>query len=308
MNVAMLRMLGRGVNLLSFVSPRLAGRLAFRLFTRTRNPEPQTEKERALFAASAPLMAQARRETVEIDGRPVAVHVFAPIGPGNGLRVMFTHGWGSRIALTQGLVTGLRETGFFVYAIDLPGHGDSPGASLHAGSAIATQAAVWHRFGPFDAMIGHSFGGYMTVLAAHGLLDGRPLSPPRLVVIAAPADVRRVLAYFCRGLGLNRRVAAALTAEVQRVTGRPVEASFAPGYLARSGIPTLVLHASEDKEVGAEAARAYADAGPHVTLAWLDGLGHRRIVNSPEAIEAITKFLRSSSVSAQMLHTVSPQP
>ncbi len=291
MDAGKLKMIGRGINLVGRVSPRLAGRLAFTLFTRTRNPEPQTEKERALFAESAPRMAEARRETIDVDGRQVAVHVFAPIGPGNGRRVMFTHGWGSRIALTQGLVTGLREAGFAVYAVDLPGHGDSPGRSLHAGIAIATLATVFDRFGPFDAMIGHSFGGYMTVLAAHGALDGRPLSPPRIILIASPADVRRVLRYFSKGLGLRDGVSSALTAELERATGRPVEASFGPKYLAASGVPTLVLHAQEDKEVGADAARAYAEAGPNVTLSWLDGLGHRRIVNSPEAIEAITKFL-----------------
>lgn len=291
MDAGRLKMMGRGINLVGRVSPRLAGRMAFTLFTRTRNPHPQADKERALFAESAPRMAEAQRKTVEVKGRLVAVHVFAPIGTGNGRRVMFTHGWGSRIALTQGLVTGLREAGFEVYAVDLPGHGDSAGTSLHAGIAIATLAAVWNRFGPFDAMIGHSFGGFMTVLAAHGALDGQALSPPRIVLIAAPADVRRVLRYFSKGLGLSDRASVALTAELERATARPVDASFAPKYLAASGVPTLVLHAAEDKEVGADAARAYAEAGPNVTLTWLDGLGHRRIVNSPEAIEAITKFL-----------------
>lgn len=291
MDAGRLKIMGRAINLAGQVSPRLAGRMAFTLFTRTRSPKPQTAKERALFDESAPLMAQARRETVLIGDRPVAVHVFAPIGNGNGRRVMFTHGWGSRIALTQGLVTGLREAGFSVHAIDLPGHGDSVGTSLHAGIAIQTLAAVWQRFGPFDAMIGHSFGGFMSVLAAHGALDGQPLSPPRIVLIAAPADVRRVLRYFSKGLGLSDRVSAALTAALERATGRPVEASFGPQYLAASGVPTLVLHAAEDKEVGADAARAYAEVGPNVTLTWLDGLGHRRIVNSPEAIEAITRFL-----------------
>ncbi len=139
-------------------------------------------------------------------------------------------------------------------------------------------------------MIGHSFGGFMSVLAAHGALDGQPLSPPRIVLIAAPADVRRVLRYFSKGLGLSDRVSAALTAALERATGRPVEASFGPQYLAASGVPTLVLHAAEDKEVGRRCGPRLCGGGPNVTLTWLDGLGHRRIVNSPEAIEPSPDF------------------
>jgi pimeloyl-ACP methyl ester carboxylesterase len=291
MSAARMKMAGRLINTASLVPPRVAGRMAFSIFTRTRSPEPATEKERALFAQSAPRMAEARRETVTGQGHSVALHIFSPIGPANGRRVMFTHGWGSRIAFAQGLITGLRDAGYEVYGVDLPGHGDSPAKSLHAGLAVETLAAVWRRHGPFDAMIGHSFGGFMTVLAAHGAMDGQPLSPPRIVLIASPADVRRVLSYFSKALGLAKKPAAALVGELERATGRPAEAAFAPRYLEESGIPTLVLHAPEDKEVGADAARAYAQAGPHVRLQWLEGLGHRRIVNSPEVIAAINSFI-----------------
>lgn len=293
MSAARMKMAGRLINTAGLVSRRAAGRIAFSIFTRTRDPRPASAKERALFAEAAPRMAEARRETVTVEGHAVAVHVFAPTVPANGKRVIFTHGWGSRIAFTQGLVTGLRAAGYEVYGIDLPGHGDSPAKSLHAGLAVRTVSAVWRAFGPFDAMIGHSFGGFMSVLAAHGALDGHPLSPPKIVLIASPADVRRILSYFSRALGLKPMSAEALANELARATGRSVDAAFAPRYLSESGIPTLVLHAPEDKEVGADAARAYAEAGPHVTLQWMDGLGHRRIVNSPEVISSITSFLQS---------------
>lgn len=293
MNPASLKITGRLINAAGLVSPRVAGRMAFSIFTRTGRPEPNTEKERALFAEAQPRMAEARRETVTVRGHGVAVHVFPPTAPANGKRLLFTHGWGSRIAFAQGLITGLRAAGYEVFGIDLPGHGDSPAKMLHAGIAVETIAAVWQSLGPFDVMVGHSFGGFMSVLASHGAMGGARLSPGKIVLIASPADVRPVLGNFVGALGLKQQAAQALAGALERATGRSIEAAFAPRYLRESRIPTLVLHASEDKEVGAAAARAYAEAGENVTLRWLDGLGHRRIVNSPEAIDAIKSFVGS---------------
>ena len=80
--------------------------------------------------------------------------------------------------------------------------------------------------------------------------------------------------------------------EVQRIAGQPIAFFSAGGMLAqKTDLPVLVLHAEDDKEVSARAARLYAEAGPHVRLEWMNGLGHRRIVNSPQTIDAITKFL-----------------
>lgn len=293
MNAMALRVAGTVFNTIGRISPEAGGRLAFALFTRTRNPKPSTPKEQALFDQSAPRMAEAARSVIAVSGGQAVIHHFPPIGASVGKKVLITHGWASRIAYTQGLVTALRQAGMEVYGIDLPGHGDATGRTLNALMAIEVIATAFRRYGPFDAMIGHSFGGYMTVLAAHGALDGKPLDPQKLVVIAAPADVRVVLSHYSRLIGLNATVAKALVGQIKRITGKPAEESFGPKFLGTGKIPTLILHAEDDKEVSAKAARAYGEAGSHVTLQWLNGLGHRRIVNSPEAIDAIKNFLGS---------------
>ena len=291
MVVKSIRLIGGLINAIGAFSPELAGRAAFNLFSRTRSPEPSTDKEKALYERSAARMAEAERLQVTAGDARSVVYRFPPIGPANGKRLLVTHGWGSRIAYAQELVTGLREAGYEVFGLDLPGHGESPGRKLDAAMAVGvlTEAAV--RFGPFDAIIGHSFGGYMTVLSAVGALRGKPLATGKLVIIAAPADVRKVLGGFSRFAGLNDRVRVSLIGQIKRVTGRPAEDAYGPDLLARFNGSALVLHAEDDKEVAAEAARAYAGAGPHVTLQWLNGQGHRRILNSAEAVEAITTFL-----------------
>jgi pimeloyl-ACP methyl ester carboxylesterase len=142
-------------------------------------------------------------------------------------------------------------------------------------------------------VIGHSFGGFVSAMSASGPADWLTRrTPDKLVLIAAPVAAEHVFSNFSGAMGFTRRVHTALDREVKRIAGQPI-AFFSAGKMLESvpQLPVLVLHADEDKEVSSRAARAYAGAGPHVKLEWLNGLGHRRIVNSPDTIDAIKKFL-----------------
>ncbi|RUY19895.1 alpha/beta hydrolase, partial [Mesorhizobium sp. M7A.F.Ca.CA.004.12.1.1] len=56
-------------------------------------------------------------------------------------------------------------------------------------------------------------------------------------------------------------------------------------------VPTLVIHAQDDREVSADHARRYAGAGGHVRLYWADGLGHRRILADKGVVERAVGFV-----------------
>jgi pimeloyl-ACP methyl ester carboxylesterase len=203
------------------------------------------------------------------------------------------HGWGSRIDYMQGLIRGLRQTGATVVGLDLPGHGGSTGRRLTVPIGIDAIDAAWRQYGHFDAVVGHSFGGFVAAMSAAGSSDWLTRrTPDKLVLIAAPVAAEHVFSNFSGAMGFTRRVHSALDREVKRIAGQPI-AFFSAGRMLASvpQLPVLVLHAEEDKEVSSRAARLYAGAGPHVRLEWLNGLGHRRIVNSPATIDAIKKFL-----------------
>lgn len=289
--------LGQLINLAGAISPRLGGDLALWLFCRTSDPEPSTEKEKKLFAAAQPRMTEARLDMLETSRARVAAHVFPRIGASNGKRALVVHGWGSRIDYLQALITGLREAGFETIGIDLPGHGRSSGHTLNVLMAMEAINAAWDRYGDFHAVIGHSFGGYCSAMVAAGP-DGliRRRTPKRLVTIGSPVAAKDVFEGFSDTLGFSSRVRRGLDAAAGRLTGRPIGAFSAEAMLAaHPELPVLVLHAEDDKEVPAAAARKYATAGPHVRLEWLNGWGHRRIVSSPEAIGHIKSFVAEPS-------------
>ncbi len=289
-----IKVTGRLVNLAGLVSPALAGRLAFDLFCSTRPAEPSTAKERQLFASGRQSMSQARLVRLIIVGGEVACWHFPPIGQPSGQTFLVVHGWGSRTDYLHGLITSLRQTGAEVIGLDLPGHGKSGGRKLNIALAVDAIDAANRQFGPFDTMIGHSFGGFAAVMAAAGAMPDVPATPPgRLVLVAAPASAESVFAGFSKALGFTSRVRKALAKQAQRVVGLPVSWFSGPGMLADLNVETLVIHAEDDKEVPADAARAYEKAGPHVGIVWAYGLGHRRIINSPDVIGTILSFVEN---------------
>jgi pimeloyl-ACP methyl ester carboxylesterase len=100
---------------------------------------------------------------------------------------------------------------------------------------------------------------------------------------------------FGRMLALGPRAQTALFDHVERIAGRPLQQFVGAAQLAEVEVPTLVIHAPDDKEVPAEDARAYAAAGRHVRLVWAPGLGHRRIVAGPGVLAELAGFIAGAS-------------
>lgn len=206
--------------------------------------------------------------------------------------VLVVHGWRSRTEYMKALIEGFREAGYGVISLDLPGHGQSSGRRLNMAIAVdaARVAAEW--FGPFAAVVGHSFGGAVALNAAVGSVVGiAPIPTSRLVLISAPSSIPALFEDFGRFLNLGPRSQVAVAAQVDRVAGHPLEDYVGSTQLAATPIPALVIHAPDDREVSADNAKAFAAAGDHVQLYWARGLGHRRILADPEVVSQAVGFV-----------------
>lgn len=298
----LIKVTGQLINLLALFSTKRAGLVAFKLFATTKSPEPQSEKERALFAAAQATMRRAKYTPLLLFGFEVATHVFEPTSRPSGKTILLVHGWASRIDYLVGLVSPLLAAGHRVVGLDLPGHGRSSGRILTIPLAIEAIDAANRQHGPFDAAIGHSFGGFALVNAvAGGIVDVPAFRPGHLSLIASPATAEAIFAGYSRMMGFSKRARHGLGEAVASITGRPIEAFSAARMLSELPIPTLVIHAEDDKEVHHKAARLYDGAGPHVRLVWLNGLGHRRIATAPETADVILSELSPS------VHVLSPE-
>lgn len=273
------------------IAPRLTGRAAFELFCRTADPKRVSPREARVLGESAPFMAVARRHVLDTRFSEVLVHEFDATAGAEAPTALVIHGWRSRSDHMRHIIEGLLGRGFRVLAVDLPGHGGSAGRRLNMALAVAAVAAVADHFGSPQVLVGHSFGGAVAVNAAVGSVAGfTPVAAERLVLIAAPSSMPAIFDDFSRFFGLGARTQMALADQVLRVAGRPLEDFVGEIQLRDHPLPTLVVHAPDDREVAFDNALRFEAAGKHVQVLRAPGTGHRRILADSEVVSAVADF------------------
>ncbi|MER8431443.1 alpha/beta hydrolase [Mesorhizobium caraganae] len=275
------------------VAPRLSGRAAFELFCRTPSVKALSDGERRAVDRAAGFMAEARHHRLKTKAGCVMVHEFRPEpSRASAGTVLVIHGWRSRTEYMRALIEGFRNADYRVASLDLPGHGQSLGRRLNMVNAVEAVRVAGDWFGPFKAIVGHSFGGAVAANAIAGSINGiQPVAAERLVLVAAPSSLPAIFADFSRMLNVGPRSQVSMANQVKRLSGRPLNEFTGDRQLAEAPVPTLVIHAPDDREVPADHARRYAGAGSHVRLHWADGLGHRRILADKGVVERAVGFV-----------------
>lgn len=273
------------------IAPGLTGRAAFELFCRTPDAAKPTPGERRAIAQAQDFMTEARHHRLTTRSGCAMVHEFRPQAMSGQGAVLVIHGWRSRTEYMRALIEGFRFAGFRVYSLDLPGHGGSQGRRLNMAMAVEAVRAAADWFGPFRAMVGHSFGGAVAVNAAVGSIDGLPPVPvERLVCIASPSSMPKLFSDFGRMMALGPKAQSVVEDQVLRVTGHPIAEFDSARQLLRVPLPTLVIHDEQDREVSVDEAIHAARAGEHVRLELTQGLGHRRIIADPDVVRSAVQF------------------
>lgn len=277
------------------LSPNASGRLAFELFCRTPTRKPKGAKAKHVFRQGAERLRHANTVRLALSRGMVAAHDLKPAarsGAHAEARILVVHGWGSRAEYLTELAAGLQSAGADVVLLDLPGHGASSGRRLDLKIAAEAIVAAERHFGPFDGVVGHSFGGASVMMAAGGVFCDLPkLQCPRIALIGAPSSISEVFNGFAGAIGLGRASLAAMRARVQMLSGLSVEELDCVAVARRLDLPLLVVHAEDDKEVNVNHAQRYIGVSPHIRHLWANGHGHRRIVSAPEVIRAVGDFL-----------------
>lgn len=269
------------VNGTSLLSPRLAGRAAFRLFRlpHARSQVRPTERQ---------LLAEATTGRLRLDDREVVTHRW-----GSGERpVLLVHGWQSRGSRFTPFVPGLLAAGYSPVTFDAPGHGDSTGSSTTVLDYREIIRSLHGQYGDFEAVVAHSLGVLGTFLALRsGVHTGR------VVAVGGVAEFGYLTDKFCRILGLRPPVERALRRQIETrlFPGEPdIWTEFSVLHRPEDTRARLLLIHDEDDDMADIAQsrsvlRAYGDR--RARLVTTRGHGHRRIVGAPEVVRDALEFI-----------------
>jgi pimeloyl-ACP methyl ester carboxylesterase len=207
------------------------------------------------------------------------------------------HGWGGWWQQLGAHVEPLLARGFCVVAFDAPSHGDSgPGVHGRRSTTFLEMAealeAVVAEFGRPAVVVAHSAGG---LAAVHAL--GLGVHPDSLVLVAPPDGVESMLPVFASALGVGPRSERVMVHRAERRVGTPVaELDLLTMAARHPSLPRLlVVHDRDDREAplsgGVRISNAWHDARITVT----EGLGHRRVLWSPEVVERVAVFAQAAA-------------
>ncbi len=262
---------------LQFFSTNAAAKFAFKLFT---TPPKFETPERELM-----LRESAKNISIQVPGFEEEVMLYEY--GFSKRKVLLAHGWAGRGTQLYEIADKLLEHGFMVISFDAPAHGQSGGKRTYLLDNVKTVSHIAQTYGPFEAAIGHSFGG-ITLLNASAkdrLFD-------KIITIGIEGSMHTILDDFVKKIGLKSKITTAIErhifneyhAEVSRISGNESAKNVSS--------PVLVVHDINDTDVDVSSAFRLRQNLKNGKLIITQGLGHRKVLRDQGVIDRIIRFIK----------------
>lgn len=238
--------------------------------------------------------ADMQRGELHVNGETIATYVWGD--PSNQPYALLAHGWSSFGLRFLPWVARLRAQGLAVVTFDQPGHGHSSGKLCTLPEFIATIRAIGARYGNAALAVGHSLGG-----AAVTLAQDEAWRAEQLILVAPAADMKAAARRFFRFVHLAGYLREPFYAWLHRRTGVHIDELRVERKLPMLGQPALIVHDLDDADVPWAEGERYARLWPGARLYTTEGLGHRRVLDAPEVIDAALAFMRGERVGARVV-------
>ncbi|MCW8398487.1 alpha/beta fold hydrolase [Legionella sp. PATHC038] len=256
------------------------------------------EKEYRDFAKLACEFIEGRRTEVIHNEFPRhhVLHRFAPQKNSKGRKVLITHGWISRAAYMARLIHVLHQQGYEVYALDFPAHGEAKGLQLPWTDAVAILKDTINQYGPFYAVIGHSFGGSMLLntLNVAGQLPEWQLQykPERAILIASPTQMRSPVNHIAKKFKLSGHGYLYLRQVMKQQARFDIKLVRLHHFISQSpNIPFLCIHGELDETISTKESIEFCKKYPDAKLCLLPEANHVSVLLDERVERLVSDFL-----------------
>lgn len=260
---------------MSWLSPKLAAKLAMKLFVQPKR-KTRAAEEMGFLATGQQITFTSKRKARTWGQGPV---------------VWLIHGWESRSSTFFKLIPLLIVKGFQVIAWDAPAHGDSPGKTnsvLYNAESLSTDMNE-QLFTEAVAIVGHSFGG-----ATFAVLCKIHKMPKKVIIISAPTRIENVFSRFTKLIKLGNKAIQYFI----EISKKDTNYSFSDVSLTTNDISkisdTLIIHDKGDDVIPYSdfiALKKSWQSGKFITT---ENLGHRMTIKDPNILQEIVNFIKGS--------------
>lgn len=206
-------------------------------------------------------------------------------------KILLVHGWSGRGTQLAKIAQALKAEGYMLISFDAPAHGKAKGKMSMLPFFIKAVHFLDEKYGPFDAIVGHSLGG-MSALKA--ISNG--LKTKKLVIIGTANNITEITQHFAENMKMNHEVAAKMKKYLDERFNEDMDTLSGARSAENVKIPTLVIHDEKDVDVKVNSAYEIHEALEDSELMITSGQGHRRILGNPEVINKTTTFIAAQSL------------
>jgi pimeloyl-ACP methyl ester carboxylesterase len=251
--------LGLYINLLSYISPEKASRLAYKFFS-----EPRAGR---LVKGQLPeILLDAESDMITHNEFIFQTYTWK----GNDTKILLLHGWESNTSRWELFMPYLRQSGCTIIAIDAPAHGLSSGHEFTIPRYAEFVDLIVKKYKP-QFMVGHSLGGATALYYQSHYQDE---NIEKMVILGAPCDLNTILHNYKGMLSLNSTVFQMMEKHFFdhfRIKTAEFSGSV---FAARIKVKGLLAHDTKDTTVSFREGKKIAEAWPEAEFVVTTGLGH----------------------------------
>lgn len=266
--------LGIYLNLMSWMSPKTAGKHGFNIFCFPMRSKLKTRHLEFLHSAE--------KFNFLFNGKTIEVYKWGK-GP---KKILFVHGWKSHTYFWKNYIESLPKEDFTIYSIDAPGHGLSEGNFLNVPYYSQIISHFINSIGMVDSVVSHSIGSFAIL---HLLAAQRHVPVKNLIVMAPPNRAFDFFEYYRNLLKLSDRSVRLILNHFEKVIKKPISFFSTEKFALAVTIPGLIIHDLNDDETPYESAVNVHKAWKNSKLITTEGFGHK--LKSDEVVTMVREYI-----------------